>query len=101
MVLRRKQDLQPGDRIVSFAGTESPDWDTIRGDALLSPGQSLPIVAERNGQRVPLTITPTAVTEEGETFGILEFVPDNGGYPVVIRDVSADSAALDAGIQAR
>jgi regulator of sigma E protease len=94
-----KAGLQRGDRIVSFAGTESPDWDTIRGDALLSPGQPLPVVVERNGLRVALTITPTAVTEEGETFGILEFVPDNGGYPVVIRDVSADSAALDAGIK--
>src|SRR5918993_1234984 len=95
----QKAGLQPGDRIVSFAGTETPDWDTIRGDALLSPGQPLPLVVERNGQRVPLTITPTAVTEEGETFGILEFVPDNGGYPVLIRDVAADSAALAAGIK--
>lgn len=60
-----KAGLQRGDRIVSFAGTESPDWDTIRGDALLSPGQPLPVVVERNGQRVALTITPTAVTEEG------------------------------------
>ena len=91
--------MQPGDRIVSFANTENPGWDTIRGDALLSPGQPLPVVVERNGQRVPLTITPTAVTEEGETFGILEFVPDNGGYPVVIRDVSSDSAASEAGIK--
>ena len=95
----QKAGMQPGDRIVSFANTENPDWDTIRGDALLSPGQPLPVVVERNGQRIPLTITPTAVTEEGETFGILEFVPDNGGYPVVIRDVSVDSAALDAGIK--
>jgi regulator of sigma E protease len=95
----RQAGLQPGDRIVAFAGTENPDWDTIRGDALLSPSQPLPIVVERSGQQVPLTITPTAVTEEGETFGILEFVPDNGGYPVLIRDVSAESAAFDAGIQ--
>ena len=95
----QKAGLQPGDRIVEFAGTANPDWDTIRGDALLSPGQSLPIVVERNGQRVPLTITPTAVMEEGETFGILEFVPDNGGYPIVIRTVAAESAAFDAGIK--
>jgi regulator of sigma E protease len=95
----RQAGLQPGDRIVAFAGTENPDWDTIRGDALLSPSQPLPIVVERSGQHVPLTITPTSVTEEGETFGILEFVPDNGGYPVLIRDVSAESAAFDAGIQ--
>ena len=33
--------LQLGDRIVSFNGNEYPKWDTIRGDALLSPGQAL------------------------------------------------------------
>ena len=34
--------LQPGDRIVSFNGTANPDWDTISGDALLSPNEPLP-----------------------------------------------------------
>jgi len=91
--------LLPGDRVVAFNGTENPDWDTIRGDALLSPGQPLSIVVERNGERVPLTITPTAHTDQGETFGDLDFVPDNGGYPVIIRDVSQDSPAAEAGIQ--
>ncbi len=91
--------LQSGDRIVSFNGTENPKWDTIRGDALLSPSQSLPVVVERNGQRMPLTITPTARTEDGETAGFLDFVPDNGGYPVVIREVTKDSPAAEAGIQ--
>jgi regulator of sigma E protease len=91
--------LQPGDKIVSFNGTEHPDWDTIRGDALLSPGQALPLVVERNGQRIPTTITPTARTEEGETAGFLDMVPDNGGYPVVLRDVTKDAPAGEAGLQ--
>jgi regulator of sigma E protease len=91
--------LQPGDRIVSFNGSENPEWDTIRGDALLSPGHPLPLIVERNGQRVPLTITPTSVVEEGETIGSLDFVPDNGGYPVIIRSVTKDSPAGEAGIQ--
>jgi regulator of sigma E protease len=91
--------LQAGDRIVSFNGTENPEWDTIRGDALLSPGHALPLAVERNGQRVSLTITPSARTEEGETFGSLDFVPDNGGFPVVVRDVTEDAPAAQAGIQ--
>src|SRR5688572_21671347 len=94
-----KAGMQPGDRIVSFSGTENPDWDTIRGDALLSPGQPLPVVVERNGQRIPLTIIPTPRTEEGETAGFLDLVPDNGGYPVIIRDVTKDAPASEAGIQ--
>src|SRR3954464_1345469 len=50
--------LQKGDRIISFNGTENPKWDTMRGDALLSPEKPLPLIVERNGQRVELTITP-------------------------------------------
>lgn len=91
--------VQAGDRIVSFNGTENPGWDTIHGDALLSPGQPLPLVVERGGQRVPLTITPTVHTEEGETVGFLDLVPDNGGYPIVIRSVAKDGPAGEAGVQ--
>src|SRR5574338_854388 len=44
-----KAGLQSGDRIISFNGTESPSWDIINGDALLSPGRALPMVINRNG----------------------------------------------------
>lgn len=91
--------LQPGDHIVSFNGTEHPSWEAISGDALLSPGQSLPIVVERSGSRVPLTIKPTSINDSGDIIGSLDFVPDNGGYPVVLRDVSPDSPASKAGLQ--
>lgn len=91
--------LQLGDRIVSFNGAENPDWDTIRGDELLSPGHALPLVVERNGQRIPLTIVPTERKEEGETVGSLDFVPDNGGFPVVIREVTMGAPAGEAGIK--
>ena len=91
--------LKPGDRIVSFNGTENPKWNTIRGDALLSPGQQLPMVIERNGERLPLTITPTAVVEEGETAGFLDFVPDYGDVPIVIREVTPNSPASEVGLQ--
>src|SRR5687768_13803982 len=91
--------LRRGDKIVAFNGIELPKWDTIRGDALLSPGQPLPVVVERDGQRVPLTITPIPRTEEGETAGFLDFLPDYGDVPVVLRDVTANSPASEAGLQ--
>src|SRR5882762_8126263 len=86
-----KAGLKAGDRIVAFNGTENPGWDAIYGDALLSPDQSLPVVVDRGGQRVNLTIRPTPHTENGETAGLLDFTPDNGGYPVVIRNISPGS----------
>src|ERR1700730_1647254 len=94
-----KAGLKPGDRIVAFNGTENPGWDAIYGDALLSPDQSLPVVVDRGGQRISLTVRPTPHTENGETAGLLDFTPDNGGYPVVIRNISPASPAADAGLQ--
>ena len=90
--------LKPGDRIVSFNGTENPTWDNIYGDALLSPDQSLPVTVDRNGQRLALTIKPTPRTENGETAGFLEFIPDYGGLPVVIEGVNVNSPAAEYGL---
>jgi regulator of sigma E protease len=91
--------LQQGDRIISFNGTQNPSWDSINGDALLSPGRALPVVVNRNGAELPLTITPTAKSENGETAGFLDFVPDYGGLPVVVADVAPGSPAADAGLK--
>lgn len=95
----QKAGLKEGDRIVSFNGTENPVWETINGDALLSPGQALPIVVNRNGQEISLTITPTTHSENGDSAGTLDFVPDYGGLPVVVADVSPGSPAEAAGLK--
>jgi regulator of sigma E protease len=71
----------------------------ISGDALLSPGQPLPVVIDRGGERLSLTIKPTAKTENGETAGFLDFVPDYGGLPVVIGEVAEGSPAAKAGLK--
>src|SRR5215831_8905768 len=62
--------LRPGDRIVSFNGNTNPDWETIRGDALLSPNDPLPLVVDRAGQQLNLTIKPKPLTIDGETAGL-------------------------------
>jgi len=90
--------LQRGDRIVAFDGNENPKWRTVADDALLSPGQPLPLEVERNGQRIKLTIKPTPHTEEGETVGFLDFVPDYGEVPIVVRDVEPNTPAAEAGL---
>lgn len=94
-----KAGFQQGDRIVSFNGHKNPSWDVISGDALLSPGLSLPVVVSRNGEQVPLTITPTRRIENGEPAGFLDFLPDYGGLPVVVADVGEGSPAAEAGLK--
>jgi regulator of sigma E protease len=91
--------LKPGDRIVSFNGTENPTWENIYGDGLLSPGHALPVIVNRNGSEERLTITPTSVTENGETAGFLDFVPDYGGLPVAVTGVQPGSPAEEAGFK--
>ena len=94
-----KAGMQVGDRIVSFNGTAHPSWDLINGDALLSPGKPLPMVVNRNGVEVPLTITPSIRTENGEQAGFLDFLPDYGGLPVVVGAVFSGSPAEEAGLK--
>lgn len=91
--------FQQGDRIVAFNGSENPSWETISGDGLLSPGTALPVIVNRNGSLVPLTITPSSRTENGETVGFLDFLPDYGGLPVIVGDVSAGSPAEESGLK--
>lgn len=95
----QKAGLQPGDRIVSFNGTENPTWDNIYGDGLLSPGHALPVVVNRNGSEERLTIVPTAVTDDGETAGFLDFIPDYGGLPIVVGSVQPGSPAEESGFK--
>lgn len=91
--------LKPGDRIVSFNGTENPSWESIYGDGLLSPGHALPVIVNRNGSEQRLTIVPTPQTENGETAGFLDFVPDYGGLPVAVSGVQPGSPAQEAGFK--
>lgn len=91
--------LQPGDRVVSFNGNANPDWDTMSDDALLSPNKPLPMVVERNGQRLQLTIKPKPFTRDGETAGELGFIPDYGNVTVFISDVTPGTGAEEAGLK--
>ncbi|MDT4897901.1 MAG: regulator of sigma protease [Acidobacteriota bacterium] len=91
--------LQKGDRIISFNGYENPKWDIIKGDGLLSPEKPLPVIVERNGQQVSLTLTPSKRVESGEVIGDMGFQPDYGDVPVVVAAVTNNSPAAEAGLQ--
>jgi regulator of sigma E protease len=91
--------IKEGDRIVAFNGAENPTWRNIEVEAALRPGQEIPVVVERAGQRIPLTVTPSKVEMSGQNFGVLDIEPDAGVKPVVIGQVEADSPAAEAGLQ--
>ncbi|MEQ1603436.1 MAG: RIP metalloprotease RseP [Pyrinomonadaceae bacterium] len=94
-----KAGLQAGDRIVNFDGIENPSWDRIQDDALLIPEKEVPIAVERNGQRKELKITPSKVTEKGQSGGFLDMAPDAGTEPVIVGVIDDSMPAGKSGLQ--
>lgn len=91
--------IKTGDRIVAFEGEESPTWQHIQNDSMLSPEKEISLVVERNGQRIPLTIKPTKIVEGGNTLGDVEFKPEGDVLPVVVDVVQEGMPAAEAGLQ--
>jgi regulator of sigma E protease len=90
--------LQPGDRIVSVDGRDTPTWVDLGIEVAPRAGRELAIVAMRGGQRVDVRITPASVT----SFGNFE-MGDLGVKPrlrPVIRQVYPDTPAAHAGLRA-
>jgi membrane-associated protease RseP (regulator of RpoE activity) len=50
--------LKPGDRILSYDGRPISSWDTLHDQIRLSDGTAVPVVVQRGGQRLNLSITP-------------------------------------------
>ena len=90
-----KAGIKPGDQIVSFDGKEKPDWQDVQNTVITSPGRALPIVIERNGKQMALTLTPARKgREEAGDVGMFPF------YRTLVQDVQPNSPALAAGVQA-
>ncbi len=50
--------IEPGDTIVSFDGTEITSWDQLSGLIRATGAEAVPVVVERDGEQVDLTVTP-------------------------------------------
>ncbi|MBX6766355.1 MAG: site-2 protease family protein [Actinomadura rubrobrunea] len=57
--------LRPGDRIVSYNGTPVADWEALRAAIGAStPGRAVPVVLERGGERIAVSVRPARVGGE-------------------------------------
>ncbi|KTR37244.1 M50 family metallopeptidase [Rothia kristinae] len=50
--------IRAGDRLISFDGREVTSWDQVSALIREDGGKTVPVVVERDGQRVQLSITP-------------------------------------------
>jgi regulator of sigma E protease len=85
--------LQAGDRIVEIAGINNPTWQDIESKEALNAGHPLELVVERNGGRLPVTVTPTP-TKEG--VGMAGWLVE---ADVVISEVDPHLNAYKAGLK--
>jgi regulator of sigma E protease len=86
--------IKPGDQIVSFDGKDNPDWQDVENTVLTSPGRAIPITVDRNGTKLPFTVTPERKGREESG--------DVGMFPVirtVVQDVQPNSPASRAGVK--
>lgn len=91
--------IKAGDRIVVFDGVENPTLDRIRKDAAIAPEKEIPMLVERDGQRLPLTIKPSKIQINGNGIGELDFDADMGAEPVIVNDFLENYPAAASGLQ--
>ncbi len=94
-----KAGIEVGDRIVSYDGTKDPTWMRIQEDTFLLPEKETPIVVERGGKQIPLTVKPTKIERDGNVIGSLDIAPDAGTEPVVVGSINPELPAAKSGLQ--
>lgn len=48
----------PGDRIATVDGLDNPSWEDITLKEFNAAGSAMPLTIERDGKRIPMTVTP-------------------------------------------
>lgn len=60
--------IRAGDRIVAIDGRQEPSWEDISMAEFSSAQRPLSVVVERDGERIPLTVTPELDAAAGVAF---------------------------------
>lgn len=94
-----KAGIKAGDKIIAFDGEENPTWRKIETNAAISPEKPVPVLVERSGEKLPLTITPTKADRKGQAFGETDMRPESGAQEVFASEVFADTPAMRSGME--
>jgi len=74
--------LKPGDKIVSFNGVRTDDWNRLSDLIRSAPGKTVPVVVDRKGQEVTLhaTIASNQVAKKDSSGQIVQGKYVNAGF---------------------
>ena len=86
--------LQPGDRVVQFDGIKDPRWQNIKFKVLTGAAHPIPLIVDRAGQVLHLSLTPHAEGQEGA--GVAGWYPY---VPFVVDEVEPGQPASQAGLK--
>ena len=89
--------LQKGDRIISYHNKQNPTWQDLQDETTVRFDEEIPLIVERNGQRINLKLTPRVEQIGNDKFGRVELEPPVDHLRV--DQVVASSPAEKAGMQ--
>lgn len=90
----QKAGLKTGDIVLQAGKTPILDYTSLQEAILRSPGAALPLIVQRDGEKIELAVTPFLDKESGAgRIGIYPWVP------LVVAGVSPGSPAAIAGIR--
>ncbi|MBX3288814.1 MAG: site-2 protease family protein [Acidobacteria bacterium] len=91
--------VKVGDRITSFNNVPDPTWESIKDESMISPEIEMPMVVDRGGQQLSLTIAPKKAEIDGNAIGDIGLTPDIGVEPVEVGQIQPDSPASASGLE--
>lgn len=91
-----KAGIRAGDRIAEINGVKNPTWEDVLFElTLASPGSAVPVVLDRSGQLIPLSVPIVPVRRARDEFGMLGYPRE----PVIVGFVSPGAPAERSGLK--
>jgi len=86
--------VREGDRVVQIAGDQNPTWHDVQNKVLISPNQPLPVVVDRGGHTLSVTLIPKV--EGRQQSGDAGWLPQQ---PFIVSELEPGMPAQQAGLQ--
>ena len=87
--------LQPGDKIIQLGNKRDPDWEYVQTQEAFNANHTMPLVVERSGKMLNLSITPSMDSKEG--IGTAGWVAEQDAW---VGAIASGSPAQNAGLRA-